>query len=227
MKFLIDTANLEDIKRLYDFAPLAGVTTNPSIMKKEGKVEFYNHMQEIRKIIGMDQTLHVQVVATDYEGMMADAEALIENIDKSVYIKVPVTKAGLKAIKELKRRDLNVTATAVYTKFQAYLAMTAGVDFIAPYYNRMENLNIDPKEVVRSIAQLIKQTNSSSEILAASFKNVGQVNSAFELGAEAATMSVDIIETALAMPSIAQAVDVFKSDWETIYGKDVAVSHLK
>lgn len=226
MKFLIDTANLEEIKRLYDFAPLAGVTTNPSIIKNEGKVEFYNHMRAIRNIIGIEQTLHVQVVATDYEGIIADAEALIENIDNEVYVKVPVTEAGLKAIKELKARGLNVTATAVYTKFQAYLAMTAGADFIAPYYNRMENLNIDSKEVVSSIAHLIKQTNSSTEILAASFKNVGQVNSAFELGAEAATMSVDIIETALTMPSIAQAVDTFKDDWEDIYGKDISVSNL-
>ena len=227
MKFLIDTANLEDIKRLYDFVPLAGVTTNPSIIKKEGKVEFYDHMKKIRNIIGVDQSLHVQVVATDYEGIMADAEALLENIDREVFVKIPVTEAGLKAMKELKDRGVNITATAVYTKFQAYLAISAGADFIAPYYNRMENLNIDPMEVVSSIANLIKQSNSSTEILAASFKNVNQVNSAFELGAEAATMSVDIIDTALAMPSISQAVDVFKNDFEDIYGKDIAVSNLK
>src|SRR5699024_5890313 len=112
---------------------------------------------------------------------------------------------GLKAIGELKGDGINVTATAVYTKFQAYLAIAAGADYIAPYYNRMENLNINPLETISAIAQLIKQSDSSTKILAASFKNVNQVNTAFEIGAQAATMSADIIEIALSMPSIAQA----------------------
>lgn len=226
MKFLIDTANLDEIKRLYDFAPLSGVTTNPSIVKKEGDINFYQHMNEIRKIIGTEQALHIQVVATDYEGIMDDAEALLSNVDKDVYIKIPVTEAGLKAIRELKGGGINVTATAVYTKFQAYLAIAAGADYIAPYYNRMENLNINPIETISAIAQLIKQSNSSTEILAASFKNVNQVNTACEIGSQAITMSIDIIETALSMPSISQAVNVFKEDFEKVYGIGETVSTI-
>lgn len=226
MKFLIDTANLEDIKRLYNFAPLSGVTTNPSILKKEGPVDFFQHLNKIREIIGFDQALHVQVVATDFEGMMNDAEAILKNIDSEVYIKVPVTEDGLKVIRELKVANIHVTATAVYTKFQAYLAMAAGADFIAPYYNRMENLNIDPVTTISAIAQLINQSDSSTQILAASFKNVNQVNTAFESGAQTATMSVDIIDSALSMPSIHQAVETFKSDFEEVYDSNQSVAQL-
>lgn len=219
MEFLLDTANIEEIKHLNDCLPLSGVTTNPSIIKKEGKIDFFHHMKEIRKIIGFNKTLHVQVVATDYEGMVKDAEAILENIDEEIYIKIPVTKEGLKAIRELKSRNVNVTATAIYTKAQAYLAIASGADYIAPYYNRMEKLDIDPKDNIRSMANLIKQYDSQTRILAASFKNIGQVNTAFEIGAQAATISADILEESLSIPSVIKAVNDFKADWENIYGE--------
>lgn len=227
MQFLIDTANLDEIKRLNDFAPIVGVTTNPSIMKNEGNICFYSHLREMREVIGFSKSLHVQVVATDYEGMIRDAEAILENVDQDVYIKIPVTTEGLKAIKELKSRGVNITATAIYTKFQAYLAIAANADYVAPYYNRMENLNIDPVDVIQSIAEIIERTASHTQILAASFKNANQVITAYEVGSETATMSVDIIETALAMPSISQAVEAFSDDWEAIHGEGQTVADLK
>lgn len=226
MEFLLDTANLEEIKKYEQTLPLAGVTSNPSIVKKEGKIEFFNHMKQIREIIGEEKTLHVQVVATDYEGMLRDAERIIEKIDAEVYIKVPTNEIGLKVMKELKSRDLNVTATAIYTKFQAYLAIAVGADYLAPYFNRMENLNIDPKEAIQEIASEIKRTNSSSKILAASFKNVSQVTTALEAGAQAATMGADILKQAFGMPSINQAVSDFTADWESIFGEESTIYKL-
>ncbi|MGM0123939.1 fructose-6-phosphate aldolase [Enterococcus sp. AZ194] len=226
MEFLLDTANLEDIKRYGEMIPLAGVTSNPSIVKNEGKIDFFQHMKKIREIIGKEKTLHVQVVATDYAGMIRDAETIIDQIDSDVYIKIPTNTQGLKVIKELKRRGFNVTATAIYTKFQAYLAMAAGVDYLAPYFNRMENLNIDPKEAIEQIAKEILRTNSSSKILAASFKNVAQVNTALEAGAHAATMGCDIIKQAFDMPSIEKAVVDFTADWESIYGEGHTIHEL-
>ncbi|MEY8445279.1 fructose-6-phosphate aldolase [Enterococcus ratti] len=226
MEFLLDTANLEEIKKYKKILPLAGVTSNPSIIKNEGKIDFFNHMKQIRKIIGKDRTLHVQVVATDYEGMLRDAETIIKRVDSDVYIKVPTNETGLKTIKELKKREIKVTATAIYTKFQAYLAIAAGADYIAPYFNRMENLNIDPKEAIREIANEISRTNCSSKILAASFKNVAQVNAALEAGAQAATMGCAILNQALAMPAINQAVTDFSSDWETNFGKEKVIYNL-
>lgn len=226
MEFLLDTANLEQIKKYAEIVPIAGVTSNPSIVKKEGKIAFFEHMQEIRQIIGKEKSLHVQVVAKTYEGMLKDAETILAKIDSAVFIKVPVNEVGLRVIKELKRRNINVTATAIYTKFQAYLAIAAGADYIAPYFNRMENLNIDPREAVREMAAEIARTNSSTKILAASFKNVGQVNAALENGAQAATMGTDIIAAAFKMPSIAEAVTDFSADWESIFGEEVTIADL-
>lgn len=226
MEFMLDTANIEDIKKYDKVIPLAGVTSNPSIVKNEGNIEFFSHMKQIREIIGDDKSLHVQVVATDYEGMLKDAETILEKIDKNVFVKVPVSEEGLKVIKELKKRGVNVTATAIYTKFQAYLAIAAGADYIAPYFNRMENLNIDPREAIAEMAKEISRTNSQTKILAASFKNVGQVNAALENGAQSATMGVDIIKSAFAMPSIEKAVVDFTSDWETSFGEGTTISSL-
>lgn len=226
MEFMLDTANIEEIKQYEKIIALAGVTSNPSIVKKEGDIDFFAHMKKIRGIIGMEKSLHVQVVATSYEGMLKDAEMILAKIDSNVFIKVPVSEIGLKAIKELKHRGVNVTATAIYTKFQAYLAIAAGADYIAPYFNRMENLNIDPREAIHEMAQEIARTNSQTKILAASFKNVGQVNAALENGAQAATMGVDIIKQAFDMPAIEKAVMDFTADWEATFGEKATIASL-
>ena len=226
MEFMLDTANIADIKKFEKIIPLAGVTSNPSIVKNEGNIEFFSHMKQIRQIIGDDKSLHVQVVATDYEGMLKDAETILAKIDKNVFVKVPVSEEGIKIIKELKKREVNVTATAIYTKFQAYLAIAAGADYIAPYFNRMENLNIDPREAIAEMAKEISRTNSQTKILAASFKNVGKVNAALENGAHSATMGVDIIKSAFAMPSIEKAVVDFTSDWEASFGEGTTIASL-
>lgn len=226
MEFLLDTANIEDIKKYCSTIPVAGVTTNPSIIKKEGNIDFFEHMNEIRSIIGKDRTLHVQVVAKDHEGMMEDAKAIIDNIDRDVFVKVPVTDEGLKTILQLKKLNVNVTATAIYTKFQANLAIAAGADYIAPYFNRMQNINIDPIDAISSMVKEIERTKSNTKVLAASFKNVTQVNDACDCGAHAATMGVDIVESALSMPSIEKAVNDFAADWEAVFGNGAIVANL-
>ncbi|MDC4185331.1 fructose-6-phosphate aldolase [Loigolactobacillus coryniformis] len=226
MEFLLDTIHLADIERYTKCLPIAGVTSNPTIVKKEGKIDFFPHMQEIRQLIGPKATLHVQVVGQTPAAMLADAHAILKNIDASVYIKVPTTELGLQVIKQLKAEGHHVTATAIYTKFQGYLAIAAGADYIAPYYNRMENMNLDAAATVAEFAKLIQQNNANTKILAASFHNVGQVNTAFENGAQAATMGVDIIQAALQMPAIDQAVKAFTNDWESIYGAQQTIHDL-
>ncbi|MGT2784156.1 fructose-6-phosphate aldolase [Streptococcus merionis] len=226
MEFLLDTVNLEEIKTYAEIIPISGITSNPSIVKKEEPIEFFQHMRAIRNIIGQDKSLHVQVVAADYDGILADAEAILKNIDDKVFVKVPVSSDGLKAIRVLKEHGVSVTATAIYTKMQAYLAIAAGADYLAPYYNRMENLNIDPKEVIREVAKEIERTGSRSKILAASFKNVDQVNAALEAGAQASTVGVDVMAQAFEMPSISKAVADFISDWESIYGEHSTIADL-
>ncbi|MDS0527984.1 fructose-6-phosphate aldolase [Clostridium sp. SHJSY1] len=219
MEYMLDTANIELIKEYNQIFPITGVTSNPSILKKEGKVDFFNHFRKIREIIGMEKTLHIQVVAKDCKGILKEAKAILDNIDNKVYIKIPVNSEGLKAMKVLKRLGVSVTATAIYTKAQGFLAMESGADFIAPYFNRMENMNINPGEVIKAFADMIEKYNYETKILAASFKNIGQVNDSFSFGAQTATMAPEILRDALEMPAIQKAVDDFISDWESIFGK--------
>lgn len=227
MEILLDSANLKSIKRFGDALPLAGVTTNPSIIKKEGKIDFFAHLRQIRTIIGPQRSLHVQAVATDVEGILKDAEAIFAEVGEEIYVKVPVTEEGLKAIKVLKEQRRNVTATAIYTIFQADLAIAAGADYIAPYFNRMENLNIDAEQAVCEMAGEIKRSGAQTKILAASFKNISQVTTALRSGAQAVTASPDVIAQGFAMPSIAKAVADFTNDWENIFGEGQTIASLR
>ncbi|PRR83894.1 fructose-6-phosphate aldolase [Clostridium vincentii] len=225
MEYMLDTVNIEDIRKYNEYFHITGVTSNPSIIKATGKIDFFNHFKEIRKIIGLDKSLHIQVIAENYEGIMSEAKVILENVDKNVFIKVPVTQEGLKAIRALKKLNIGVTATAIYTKAQGFLAMEAGADFIAPYFNRMENMDIDPREVITAFADIIDRDGYKTKILAASFKNMGQVNDAFLCGAQTATMAPEILETALKMPAIKKAVDDFGIDWKVIFG-DKSITEL-
>lgn len=226
LEFLLDTIHLDDIKKFNQIIPLSGVTSNPTIVRKEGKVPFFEHMRQVRSIIGDDASLHIQVVGQTTDEMVQDAHAILNGVDKNVFIKIPSNQAGLAAIKILKKENVNITATAIYTKFQGYLALSAGADYLAPYYNRMVNMNINADEVIQELAKAIDRNHSTTKILAASFHTVQQVNSAFEMGAQAATMGVDILETALSAPAIGAAVDNFTTDWESIYGKGTTISDL-
>lgn len=157
---------------------------------------------------------------------MAEADAIIKNVDDKVFVKVPVTEQGLKSIRALKAKGVGVTATAIYTKVQGLLAMEAGADFIAPYYNRMENMDIDQREVIITFAGMIKEYHYSTIILAASFKNMGQVNTVFECGAQTATIQPALLHNALKMSVIKKAVEDFTDDWETIFGSGVSIVDL-
>lgn len=221
MEFMLDTLNINEIKKWARVLPLAGVTSNPTIAKKEGEIDFFKRIHEVREIIGEAPSIHEQVVAKDYDGILKDAAKIRQECGGNVFIKVPVTPEGLAAIKTLKSEGYKITATAIYTVFQGLLAIEAGADYLAPYYNRMENLNIDSAQVIAQLAEAIEKNHSSSKILAASFKNVGQVNRAFKEGAQAITAGADVFEAAFGMPSIGKAVDDFANDWATIHHQNM------
>ena len=221
MEFMLDTLNINEIKKWARVLPLAGVTSNPTIAKKEGEIDFFKRIHEVREIIGEAPSIDVQVVAKDYDGILKDAAKIRQECGGNVFIKVPVTPEGLAAIKTLKSEGYKITATAIYTVFQGLLAIEAGADYLAPYYNRMENLNIDSAQVIAQLAEAIEKNHSSSKILAASFKNVSQVNRAFKEGAQAITAGADVFEAAFGMPSIGKAVDDFANDWETIHHQNM------
>lgn len=218
MKYLIDSANLDEIRALSEYLPIAGVTSNPSIVKKEGSVPFFAHMREIRSIIGNLRPLHIQVTETDYDGMMRDAEAVFRHVDEKVFIKVPVDFEGVKVIKALRRQGANVTATAVYGMDQAFMALEAGADCIAPYYNRMETLGVDAASVIGNIAGIIAHYGYETEILAASFKQPAQIDRAILAGAHSVTVAPDVLRGIFAKQVVADAVQAFSDDWTGLYG---------
>ena len=217
---LYDTVDLEEIRDAVDHLPIVGVTSNPSIVKKTSPKDFFGHMREIRKIIGDERSLHIQVIATEADEIVKEAHKIFEEVDDKVYVKVPTTYEGVKAMKILKAEGKNVTATAVYDLMQAYMALAAGADYIAPYTNRIGNLGNDPFELMAHLSNRIVEDGYDCKILAASFKGVQQVRDAFNAGSQAITAPVSVLKAIFENPSISKAVTDFNNDWYSVYGED-------
>lgn len=226
MEFIVDTVNLEEIKDAVDHMPIVGVTSNPSIVKQTNPENFFEHMRKIREIIGMERSLHVQVISKNSDEMVAEAHRILKEIDDQVYIKVPVSYEGIKAIKALKAEGVKVTATAVYDLMQAYMALAAEADYIAPYVNRIGNLGADPMDLISNLSDRIAVDGYNTKIVAASFKGVQQVRDSFNYGAHAITAPVAVLKQIFANPNIEKAVDDFNKDWYAMYGENVGICEL-
>lgn len=218
MEFLFDSANLEDIRKYSGIYPITGVTSNPSILKSEGNIPLFEHMHKVREIIGMDRSLQIQVTALDAAGMIAEAHVLLKNVDDKVFIKVPTNEEGLKAMRALKAEGVNITATAIYNKIQGFMAIAVGADFIAPYCNRMADLDMDFRETISAFRRMIDSNHSNTKILAASFHSMEQVNDALLAGAHAVTLQPSLLHSAFGAGCIKQAVDGFYQDWAAVRG---------
>lgn len=226
MEFIIDTVNLDQIARAIEYLPICGVTSNPSIVKATSPESFFDHMRLIRKIIGMERSLHIQVIGCDAATMVEEAHRILSEIDDQVYVKVPVSHEGIKAIKILKQQGIKVTATAVYDLMQGYLALAAGADYIAPYVNRIGNLGGDPMTLIGELANRIAIEGAKTKIVAASFKGVQQVRDSLNHGSHAVTVPADILDQIFANPSIEKAVSDFNADWYSMYGQGVGITDL-
>lgn len=226
MEFIVDTVNLEEIKDAVEHMLIVGVTSNPSIVKQTNPENFFEHMRKIREIIGMERSLHVQVISKNSDEMVAEAHRILKEIDDQVYIKVPVSYEGMKAIKTLKAEGVKVTATAVYDLMQAYMALAANVDYIAPYVNRIGNLGADPMDLISNLSDRIAVDGYNTKIVAASFKGVQQVRDSFNFGAHAITAPVAVLKQIFANPNIEKAVDDFNKDWYAMYGENVGICEL-
>lgn len=218
MLYLLDTADLQEIKRAYDLYPITGVTTNPTIIARE-KTDFLQRLQEIRSIIGDQAMLHVQAISKQAEDIVAEAEYLTNQVGGNLYIKIPVIPEGIKAMKILQQKEIKTTATAIFTPQQALMAAVAGAEFLAPYVNRLDNICSDGIKVLAEIVELLNIYNLSAKVLAASFKNVEQVHKASLYGSHAITASPDIIDSLLKHPLTDSSVNQFVKDWESIYGE--------
>ncbi|MEF9945481.1 MAG: fructose-6-phosphate aldolase [Lachnospiraceae bacterium] len=216
MEILLDTGNLEDIKKYSRIYNIVGVTTNPTIVSRE-HTEFFPLLYKIKEIIGNGQ-LHVQVTADTWEEMVKEAKCVLGQIDKDVYIKVPTTEIGVRAMKELKQKGVHVTATAIYTPQQAMVAASVGADYVAPYFNRMNNLNVDSAKAVADIARLYDIHSQPTKILTASFKNTQQIMEAMMAGSHAVTVPAELLTDMVKNAIIDFAVEGFHKDWVDTYG---------
>lgn len=217
MKLLIDDADIEKIKRIYDYYPIDGVSTNPTILTRTGRKPF-EALAQIRAFIGPDADLHAQVISRDAAGMVREGHRLAEELGKNTFIKIPAVPEGIKAMRLLSGEDYRVTATAIYTPQQAFLAGKAGADYAAPYVNRMDNLGGDGVEATKRIHDIFRKNGLKTELLAASFKNTRQLLELIEYGIGAATAAPDVIDGLLKNPAVTTAVEAFIADFEGLYG---------
>lgn len=226
MLYLIDTADLDAIKKCSEFFPVSGVTTNPTIISRE-KTDFRTLLYSIREIIGDDKMLHVQATAAEADDIVKEAEMIKNVVRGNFYIKIPITREGLRATAICKDKGIGVTMTAIFTQQQALIAAKAGADFVAPYINRLDNIVSDGVRVVEEISDIFKNYDIKTKILAASFKTVEQVHKVSMSGAHAITINPDLFDMLIYHPLTYYAIDDFSKDWESVYGDDMVSDLLK
>ena len=223
MKLIIDDAHIDQIKKIYEFYPLDGVTTNPSILAKSGRKP-YEVLREIREFIGNEAELHVQAVAKTAEGMIEDAHRIIAELGTNTYVKIPAVPEGFKAMKELNKEGILITATAIYTPLQGFLAGKCGASYAAPYINRIDNMGYNGIQVAKQMHDIFKKNNLKTEVLAASFKNSQQVLELCEYGVGASTVAPEVIEGLVKNQAITAAIEDFVKDFETLAGEGKTMS---
>lgn len=223
MEIYIDSANAGIIRELCRYYPVAGVTTNPTIIARE-QGDFKKILTEVRAAAG-NLLIHAQVTAETAEGMLTDARDLHTLLGDPFAVKVPVTKEGLRAIPMLKAEGFTVTATAIFSPVQAVLAAEAGADYAAPYINRFDTVCGDGIRLVSDIACLYGENGYRTKILAASFKNAQQIAEVMTAGAQSITLAPDLFDMMLSHPMTDLAMDAFHRDWNGVYG-DASVQRL-
>jgi len=220
MKLLIDDAHLAEIKKIYEFFPVAGVTTNPTILSKIGGNPF-DTLREIRAFIGDAADLHVQAVSRNAERIVEEANHIVDVLGANTYVKIPAVPEGFKAMKILSAaRKISVTATAIYTPMQAFIAGQCGANYAAPYVNRIDNLGFNGLRVAQEIQEIFLSNDMKTEVIAASFKNSQQVLELCKFGVGAATLAPEIFFALVKNAAIDSAVENFIADFEKFAGKD-------
>ncbi|MBQ7173167.1 MAG: fructose-6-phosphate aldolase [Clostridia bacterium] len=227
MKLILDTANLSDIRYFNDYYPIDGVTTNPTILSREGG-DIVAHLHEIRKIIGPKKELHIQVTETEYEKILEEAKAIVKafGTKETVCVKIPANDVGLRATKTLASEGYRITVTAVLSAGQALLAANAGAAYVAPYVSRLENIGADGVGTVAEIQEIFDASGTDTKILAASFKTAREVLDVALTGAGAATVSADVMKRLLAHTTTDTSIAGFAADWEKAFGKKTLGSML-
>ncbi|MGA9995284.1 MAG: fructose-6-phosphate aldolase [Pyrinomonadaceae bacterium] len=210
MKFFIDTANLEEIREAASLGILDGVTTNPSLVAKEGNVDFKQHIAAICEIVQGD--VSAEVTSLDLEGMLREGREYAR-IAPNVVVKCPLTKDGLKATKQLNDEGTKVNVTLCFSAPQAILAAKAGASYISPFIGRLDDIGQNGMELLAEIVEIYNNYDWKTEILAASIRHPIHVVQAARLGADVATMPFKVIEQLIKHPLTDKGLEQFLADW--------------
>lgn len=217
MKFFIDTANLADIQKAYKVGILSGVTTNPSLVAKEG-VKFEDRIAEILQAVPEVESVSAEVTpdALTAEDMKAQADELIKinGGDKNITIKLPMTLAGLEACRYLTKKGVKTNVTLIFTVNQALLAARAGATYVSPFLGRLDDISEDGVLLVSKIAELFRVHNLQSQIIAASVRHPDHVTRVAMAGAHIATVPFQVIEQLAKHPLTDQGMEKFAADWK-------------
>jgi len=217
MIYMADTADLNELRRLYAFFPLEGVTTNPTILNHSGN-KLSIAINGIQELVGSGM-VHIQMISSETDDMVREAKRYRTFFDfgDNFYAKIPVTENGYRAIRILKDAGINVTATAIFTQQQALVAMKAGADFVAPYVSRLDNISSHGIEVVSDIVKNISEYGLKGKVLAASFKTVDQIYRVSKAAAHSATISPELLHQLVKHPMTDIGVKQFELDAEGLY----------
>lgn len=217
MRFFIDTAKVEDIRKANDMGVICGVTTNPSLIAKEGR-DFKEVISEIASIVDGPISGEVKATTMDAEGIIQEARE-IAAIHPNMVVKIPVTIEGLKAVKVLSAEGIKTNVTLVFSANQALLAARAGATYVSPFVGRLDDINMPGIELIRTIADIFAIHGIETEIIAASIRNPIHVIDCAEAGADIATVPYSIIEQMMKHPLTDQGIAKFQADYKAVFGE--------
>lgn len=214
MKFFIDTANLSEIQEANDLGVLDGVTTNPSLMAKEGivgKQNILEHYVKICKMVSGD--VSAEVLATDFEGIVREGEELAE-LHENIVVKIPMIKDGVRAIKYFSQKGIKTNCTLVFSAGQAILAAKAGATYVSPFIGRLDDISTDGLNLIEQLVQIYQNYHFETQILAASIRHVMHLVQCAEIGADVATCPLNVITGLLKHPLTDIGLEKFLADYK-------------
>ena len=217
MKFFVDTANVEEIKKANDMGIICGVTTNPSLIAKEGR-DFAEVIKEITDIVDGPISGEVKATTVDAEGMIAEGRE-IAKIHPNMVVKIPMTVEGLKAVKVLNAEGVKTNVTLVFSAAQALLAARAGASYVSPFLGRLADISMPGIDLVYEITEIFQMHDIETEIIAASIRNPIHVIDCAKAGADIATVPYKVLEQMTKHPLTDQGIAKFQADYKAVFGE--------
>lgn len=217
MKLFLDTANVEEIKKASDLGVICGVTTNPSLIAKEGRV-FEEVIKEIAQLVDGPISGEVKATTVTAEGMIAEGRE-IAKIHPNMVVKIPMTLEGLKATKVLASEGIKTNVTLIFNANQALLAARAGATYVSPFVGRLDDISTSGTELIDLIAQIFRNYNIKTEIIAASIRNPIHMTECALAGADIATVPYSVIEQCTKHPLTTAGIEKFQQDYRAVFGE--------